>query len=247
MIQLDDQRLNTGGTGLTAGIVSGSSVSGDVDLAVSRSGPMRANTGSFRVIAPRHRHNRLCSILEGGIRRRRIASCPQTLKKDLGSALTYEQILTFGDDYPYPGTAGYVFSRFGVVAAAANASFPKFSRNNCFGRWVCYARFIGNGPERPSPGRTFELVGTGGQLNRCVPATWPNCHEFGCFTTRTGYSSFIAGVDTVVMGRRTYEQILTFGIPLPGHNRLCILEDPQRRTRCKRRICFGRWPASSRT
>ena len=32
-----------------------------------------------------------------------------------------------------------------------------------------------------------------------------------------GYSSFIAGVDTVVMGRRTYEQILTFGdYPYPG-------------------------------
>ena len=46
--------------------------------------------------------------------------------------LTYEQILTFGVDYPYPGTAGYVFSRTRAGEKDENVEFvdgadiPKF-------------------------------------------------------------------------------------------------------------------------
>jgi dihydrofolate reductase len=32
-----------------------------------------------------------------------------------------------------------------------------------------------------------------------------------------GYSDFISGIDTVIMGRKTYEKVLSFGIPFP-HN-----------------------------
>lgn len=46
--------------------------------------------------------------------------------------VTYEQVLTFGVDYPYPGTAGYVFSRTRAGEKDENVEFvdgadiPKF-------------------------------------------------------------------------------------------------------------------------
>lgn len=36
-----------------------------------------------------------------------------------------------------------------------------------------------------------------------------------------GYEAFIARVDTVIMGRRTYEKVLSFGIPFPHAGRRC--------------------------
>ena len=37
-----------------------------------------------------------------------------------------------------------------------------------------------------------------------------------------GYTGFLASVDTVVMGRKTYDQVLTFGpLPILRKDRLC--------------------------
>lgn len=38
-----------------------------------------------------------------------------------------------------------------------------------------------------------------------------------------GYSNFVAGVDTVIMGRKTYEKVLSFGIEFPHKNKRCIV------------------------
>lgn len=38
-----------------------------------------------------------------------------------------------------------------------------------------------------------------------------------------GYSSFIADVDTVILGRKTYDKVLSFGIPFPHADKECYV------------------------
>lgn len=38
-----------------------------------------------------------------------------------------------------------------------------------------------------------------------------------------GYEAFVRQVDTVIMGRKTYEKVLSFGIEFPHKNRLCYV------------------------
>ncbi len=38
-----------------------------------------------------------------------------------------------------------------------------------------------------------------------------------------GYSSFIASVDTVILGRKTYDTVLSFGIPYPHADKQCYV------------------------
>ena len=38
-----------------------------------------------------------------------------------------------------------------------------------------------------------------------------------------GYSNFINTVDTVIMGRKTYEKVLSFGIDFPHKNKTCFV------------------------
>lgn len=38
-----------------------------------------------------------------------------------------------------------------------------------------------------------------------------------------GYSQFINTVDTVILGRKTYEKVLSFGIPFPHSNKQCYI------------------------
>ena len=38
-----------------------------------------------------------------------------------------------------------------------------------------------------------------------------------------GYQAFVDSVDTVLMGRKTYEKVLTFGIEFPHKNRKCYI------------------------
>lgn len=38
-----------------------------------------------------------------------------------------------------------------------------------------------------------------------------------------GYNDFVKGVDTVVMGRKTYEKVLSFGIDFPHKDRMCYV------------------------
>lgn len=38
-----------------------------------------------------------------------------------------------------------------------------------------------------------------------------------------GYGKFIAGVDTVILGRKTYDTVLSFGIPFPHANKECYV------------------------
>ena len=44
-----------------------------------------------------------------------------------------------------------------------------------------------------------------------------------------GYSDFIKAVDTVVMGRKTYEQVLTFGGAFPHRERKCYVLSKSRK------------------
>jgi len=44
-----------------------------------------------------------------------------------------------------------------------------------------------------------------------------------------GYSAFIDTVDTVVMGRKTYDKVLGFGIPFPHRDRECFIISRQPR------------------
>jgi len=38
-----------------------------------------------------------------------------------------------------------------------------------------------------------------------------------------GYADFVRGVDTVIMGRKTYDKVLTFGIEFPHKGRKCYV------------------------
>ncbi|MFZ4621161.1 MAG: dihydrofolate reductase family protein [Bacteroidota bacterium] len=38
-----------------------------------------------------------------------------------------------------------------------------------------------------------------------------------------GYSEFIASVDTVILGRKTYDKVLSFGIPYPHSDKQCYV------------------------
>jgi dihydrofolate reductase len=38
-----------------------------------------------------------------------------------------------------------------------------------------------------------------------------------------GYADFIQTVDTIVLGRKTYDKVLSFGIPWPHHGRKCYV------------------------
>jgi len=38
-----------------------------------------------------------------------------------------------------------------------------------------------------------------------------------------GYNEFVAGVDTVIMGRRTYDKVLSFGVAFPHKGRQCYV------------------------
>lgn len=38
-----------------------------------------------------------------------------------------------------------------------------------------------------------------------------------------GYSNFINTIDTVILGRKTYEKVLSFGIPFPHSNKHCYV------------------------
>ena len=38
-----------------------------------------------------------------------------------------------------------------------------------------------------------------------------------------GYAAFVAGIDTLIMGRRTYDKVLSFGIPFPHKERKCYV------------------------
>lgn len=38
-----------------------------------------------------------------------------------------------------------------------------------------------------------------------------------------GYHDFVNTVDTVIMGRKTYDKVLTFGIPFPHEERMCYV------------------------
>lgn len=38
-----------------------------------------------------------------------------------------------------------------------------------------------------------------------------------------GYSDFVKTVDTVIIGRKTYDKVLTFGIPFPHQDRKCYV------------------------
>jgi len=43
-----------------------------------------------------------------------------------------------------------------------------------------------------------------------------------------GYQDFVNTVDTVIMGRKTYDKVLSFGIPFPHSGRQCIVWSQQR-------------------
>lgn len=38
-----------------------------------------------------------------------------------------------------------------------------------------------------------------------------------------GYEDFVSTVDTVIMGRKTYEKVLNFGVPFPHQERVCYV------------------------
>ncbi len=38
-----------------------------------------------------------------------------------------------------------------------------------------------------------------------------------------GYNAFVSSVDTVIMGRKTYDKVLTFDIPFPHKGRMCYV------------------------
>ena len=86
---------------------------------------------------------------------------------------TYEQILTFGD-YPYPGTAGYVFSKTRSGERDQNVEFVSGD----------VARFIAD--LKAVPGKNIWLVG-GGQLN-------------GAFLQHGLIDEFVVSIHPVILG-----------------------------------------------
>ena len=44
-----------------------------------------------------------------------------------------------------------------------------------------------------------------------------------------GYADFVRTVDTVIMGRKTYDKVLSFGIPFPHSGRACYIITRQER------------------
>ena len=38
-----------------------------------------------------------------------------------------------------------------------------------------------------------------------------------------GYATFVSTVDTVIMGRKTYDKVLSFGVPFPHQERTCYV------------------------
>lgn len=43
-----------------------------------------------------------------------------------------------------------------------------------------------------------------------------------------GYGAFTETVDTVIMGRKTYDKVLSFGVPFPHQNKTCYILSTQR-------------------
>ncbi len=44
-----------------------------------------------------------------------------------------------------------------------------------------------------------------------------------------GYAAFVSTVDTVIMGRKTYDKVLSFGVPFPHQERTCFVISASRK------------------
>ncbi|MCK9408539.1 MAG: dihydrofolate reductase family protein [Bacteriovoracaceae bacterium] len=59
-----------------------------------------------------------------------------------------------------------------------------------------------------------------------------------------GYAEFIASVDTVILGRKTYDKVLSFGIPYPHADKTCYIITRSNRPK-EKNIIFYRDDLSS--